>query len=246
LVAKIEDRAERARVEREARARTAELKREAQTAARAATSAAAAGQSRPRSSSSSGGGVRIVRDGRIVEAGPPSAAEEPALRLAPSREIRKGDRVRLRSFGSVGIVDKINGDEAEVRVKSLRFREKLSNLDLVEEETPAQPPTGRGERLREQAARSTVVNLRAATDDPRAEINLIGRTTDEAVDEADKFLDEAFLNSLQHVRIIHGHGTGVLRRAIGDFLRNHPHVERYAQAPPDQGGAGATVVELKQ
>ena len=91
-----------------------------------------------------------------------------------------------------------------------------------------------------------VAPLRADTGDPRAEINLIGRTTDEAVDETDKFLDAAYLNSLSHVRIIHGHGTGALRRAIADFLRNHPHVARYNQAPPDQGGAGATVVELKQ
>ncbi|HJU54276.1 MAG TPA: Smr/MutS family protein, partial [Pyrinomonadaceae bacterium] len=71
-------------------------------------------------------------------------------------------------------------------------------------------------------------------------------TTDEAVDEADKFLDEAFLNGLQFVRIVHGHGTGALRRAIGDFLKGHPHVARYTPAPQDQGGAGATVVELKQ
>lgn len=249
MVSKIEDKAERARVEREAQRRTAELKREAQTAARAATSAAA--PSRPRSSSSSsssGSGVRIVRDGRVIAAEPASVADEPAVRLAPPREIRTGDRVRLRSFGSVGIVDKINNGEAEVRVKALRFREKLSNLDLVEEATPPQqqPPTGRGERLQQQASRGTEINLRAVSEDPRAEINLIGRTTDEAVDETDKFLDESFLNGLSHIRIIHGHGTGALRRAIQDFLRNHPHVARFSQAPPDKGGAGATVVELKQ
>lgn len=246
MVSKIEDKAERASVEREARARAAELKREAQTAARAATSAAAAAQSRPRAQGNSSG-VRIVRDGRLLEAEPASIADEPTVRLAPPREIRKGDRVRLRSFGSIGIVDKINNGEAEVRVKALRFREKLSNLDLVEEVEPQQQPAmGRGARLQQQAARGTQVNLRASTDDPRTEINLLGRTTDEAVDETDKFLDEAFLNGLSHVRIIHGHGTGALRRAIGDFLRNHPHVERFSQAPPDQGGAGATVVELKQ
>lgn len=247
MVAKIEDRAERARVEREAQRRTAELKREAQQAARAATATAneqARGSSNNSNTKSSG--VRIVRDGRVVESAPPNTTEEPELRVAPTREIRKGDRVRLRSFGSVGVVDKINGDEAEVRVKSLRFREKLSNLDLLEEAPPA-TETGRGARLQQQrAARSTEVHLRAATDDPRAELNLIGRTTDEAVDETDKFLDEAFLNDLGHVRIIHGHGTGALRRAIADFLRNHPHVARFTQAPPDQGGAGATIVELKQ
>jgi DNA mismatch repair protein MutS2 len=187
-----------------------------------------------------------MRDGRLIEPEPPSVAEaEPTMRSAPPREIRKGDSVRLRSFGSVGIVDKINGDEAEVRVKSLRFREKLSNLELVEEAPPA-PDMGRAARLKERASRNTEVHLRADVDDPRAEINLIGRTTDEAVDETDKFLDTAYLNSLSHVRIIHGHGTGALRRAIADFLRKHPHVARYSQAPPDQGGAGATVVELKQ
>ena len=66
------------------------------------------------------------------------------------------------------------------------------------------------------------------------------------MDATDKFLDEAYMHSMSRIRIIHGHGTGALRRAIADFLRNHPHVERYSQAPPDQGGAGATVVELKQ
>jgi DNA mismatch repair protein MutS2 len=168
------------------------------------------------------------------------------LRAAPSREIRTGDRVRLRAFGSVGIVDNISGNEAEVRVKALRFREKLANLELVEEAPPA-PLTGRGARLQQQhAARSTEVTLRAGADAPRAEINLLGRTVDEAVDETDKFLDQAFLNSLPEVRIIHGHGTGALRRAIADFLRNHPHVARFHQAPPEQGGAGATIVELKQ
>lgn len=243
--AKIEDRAERARVEREAQRRTAELKREAQQAARAATASTAA-QSRPRNSGSSSGGVRIVRDGHVIEPETPNVIAEPVLRPAPAREIRKGDRVRLLSFGSVGIVDKINDGEAEVRVKSLRFREKLSNLELLEEVLPAPAETGRGARLQQRAARATEVSLRTSTDDPRAELNVIGRTTDEAVDEADKFLDKAYLNSFQQVRIIHGHGTGALRRAIADFLRNHPHVERFAQAPPDQGGAGATVVELKQ
>jgi DNA mismatch repair protein MutS2 len=240
LVAKIEDRAERLRVEREAQRHAAELKREAQRTARAAAAASTAEPARPQPRN-----VRIVRDGRVIEAGPSSVVEEPVLRPAPAREIRKGDQVRLRAFGSIGIVDNINNDEAEVRVKSLRFREKLSNLELVEE-VPPQPEMGRGARLQQRAARATELTLRAGGDDPRAELNLIGRTTDEAVDEVDKFLDAAYLNSLSHVRIIHGHGTGALRRAIADFLRNHPHVARYAQAPQDQGGAGATVVELKQ
>jgi DNA mismatch repair protein MutS2 len=77
-------------------------------------------------------------------------------------------------------------------------------------------------------------------------LNVIGQTTDEAVDAVDKFLDEASLASLSQVRIVHGHGTGALRRAIAGLLDGHPHVARFLPAPPDQGGAGATVVELRQ
>jgi DNA mismatch repair protein MutS2 len=230
MAAKIEDRVERARVEREAQRRAAELKREAARAAAATTTA-----SQTRS-------VRVVRDGQVLETSP-TANDAPKVAGTPSRPIRKGDQVRLKSFGSIGIVDKLSGDEAEVRVKSLRMREKLENLELIET-APEQTPASRGSRLK--VSKGTEVHLRAPEGDQDSEINLIGRTTDEAVDATDKFLDEAYMHSLSRVRIIHGHGTGALRRAIADFLRNHPHVERFSQAPPDQGGAGATVVELKQ
>ena len=241
VVSQLEDRAERARVEREAQKRAAELRREAKRAAHAAASTVRAGQQKtePR-------GVRVMRDGQELNLGQSHEAEDVALAspvAAASRPIVVGDRVRLRSFGSEGIVDKLNGDEAEVRVKSLRFREKVANLDLIES-APAQPSKGRAGLQR--AARGTEVHLRAPDDDPRAELNVIGRTTDQAVDEADKFLDKAFMNSLHHVRIVHGHGTGALRNAVANLLRDHPHVARFALAPADQGGAGATVVELKQ
>lgn len=235
LVAKVEDRAERAKVEREAQKRAAELKREALQAARTITPAANKEQAtKP---------VRVVRDGKILNETNAPPVEEEYRTASGVRPIRVGDRVRLRSFGSIGIVDKISNEEAEVRVKALRFREKLVNLELVEAVEPT-PEMGRLAKM-QNAARRTEVRLNASSEEARAELNVIGRTTDEAVDEADKFLDEAFLNSLQHVRIVHGHGTGALRKAIGDFLRNHPHVARFAQAPQNQGGAGATVIELK-
>lgn len=232
LASKVEDRVERARVEREAQRRAAELRREAKARA-ASAGVESRATARP---------VRVVRDGHVVDT-KPAVEEEPKIIARPSRPIKKGDQVRLKTFGSIGIVDKVTNEEAEVRVKSVRFREKLENLELVETE-PEKAPAGRGARLK--VSKGTEVHLRAPETDASAEINLIGRTTDEAVDAADKFLDEAYMHSLSHVRIIHGHGTGALRRAIADFLRNHPHVARYGQAPPDQGGAGATVVELKQ
>ncbi|HEX8888567.1 MAG TPA: Smr/MutS family protein, partial [Pyrinomonadaceae bacterium] len=219
----------------------AELKREAQRAARAAVGSTTPQQPATTPARS----IRVVRDGRVVNAPDAQPAVEEDYRVSTSRPIVVGDRVRLRSFGSVGIVDKISGDEAEVRVKALRFRERLSNLDLVEAAEP-KSEMGRLMKMQAQAKRATEVRLSTSETEARAELNVIGRTTDEAVEETDKFLDEAYLNSLHHIRIIHGHGTGALRKAISDFLRNHPHVARFSQAPQDQGGTGATLVELKQ
>ena len=239
LVARIEDRAERVKVEREARRQAAEMKREAQRAAKTVGQSVAP----TTTSEAETKGVRIVRDGQIVTKSLPAEAAPRYVAVA-DREIVVGDKVKLRSFGSVGIVDQIKADEAEVRVKALRFREKLENLELVEAAPPAKTPKGKLEKLRQ--APSTEVHLSADERESRSELNVIGQTTDEAVDAVDKFLDEASLASLSQVRIVHGHGTGALRRAIGDLLKGHPHVSRFVAAPPDQGGAGATLVELRQ
>ncbi|HYV82419.1 MAG TPA: endonuclease MutS2 [Pyrinomonadaceae bacterium] len=222
LVAKIADRTERVRVERDAQRQIAEIKRAVQRE------------------------VRVVREGQTVQPAEPEvpvAEETPEYVAAAPREIVVGDRVKLRSFGSVGIVDQIKNGVAEVRVKSLRLREKLENLDLVEATAP-KTQAGKLEKLRRSAA--TENRLAPADDKAQSELNVIGQTTDEAVDAVDKFLDEASLASLSKVRIIHGHGTGALRRAIGALLDGHPHVSRFLPAPPDQGGAGATLVELRQ
>ncbi len=86
----------------------------------------------------------------------------------------------------------------------------------------------------------------ASTQETRMEINLIGRTVDEATEELEKYLDRAFLAGLPRVRIIHGHGAGILRRAVREFLKTHPHVAMVAEAPQNEGGQGATIVELRQ
>ena len=77
------------------------------------------------------------------------------------------------------------------------------------------------------------------------EINLVGRHTDEAVEMTDKFLDDAFLAQVSTVRIVHGMGTGALRRAISELLTSHPHVSHFESAPPAEGGRGVTVVTLR-
>lgn len=246
LIASIQDRSERLKVERESQRRVAELKREAQRATNA-------GDKRESLSgtpaSTSARGVRVMRDGKVVQKdgtrreSETNGTEDMRYVAGAPREIVVGDKVKLRSFGSIGIVDSLKGDEAEIRVKSLRLREKLDNLELVEPAVPSKSKTGKFAGL--HGARDTEVHLKAGQENGRSELNVIGQTTDQAVDAVDKFLDEASLASLSQVRIVHGHGTGALRRAISELLKDHPHVARFTAAPQDQGGAGATVVELR-
>jgi DNA mismatch repair protein MutS2 len=80
---------------------------------------------------------------------------------------------------------------------------------------------------------------------PAAELNVIGQTVDQALDRAAKFLDDAILADERRLRVIHGHGTGKLRAALTTFFREHPIVAAVSQAPDREGGAGATIVELK-
>ena len=277
LVAKIEDRASRLKLDREAARRTAELKREAQLTAQALrkTRQAARVPSSQVGESPPLRGVRVIRDGQVVSDLPtepdktPPAHERVARQTrqdirGPRRDLKVGDRVRLISFGSVGIVNHIKDDEAEVRVGSLRMRQKLDDLELVYEVNTANTGARRAEvstsrdsgRVNSsledmrRRAQTTELHLHSKEADSKSrnttELNLIGKKTDEAFDLVDKFLDEAFLNGLSEVRIIHGHGTGALRRSVAELLADHPHVARFAIAPQDQGGSGATIVELRQ
>lgn len=240
LIAGITDRAERLKIERAAQRQTAELKRETHRGLKAV------GQSGVGTSASEieSKGIRIVRDGELLTKAVEPVEETASYVPAAEREIVVGDKVKLRSFGSVGIVDQIKDGSAEVRVKALRFREKLENLELVESVPGQRDQKAKLEKLRRAAG--TEIHLAPTEPSARAELNVIGQRTDEAVDAVDKFLDEASLASLSKVRIVHGHGTGALRRAIGDLLKGHPHVARFVAAPPEQGGAGATLVELRQ
>jgi DNA mismatch repair protein MutS2 len=187
----------------------------------------------------------LTRDIKVVRVAPLSREpeKEEVYKTTSGREIAVGDKVKLKSFGSIGIVDAIKDGVAEVRVKSLRLREHVDNLQLVE---LAIPPNPKGDKLA-NLRRSSGVEIKVRSDDDAAgELNVIGKTTDEAIDAVDKFLDAASLASVSRIRIIHGHGTGALRKAISEMLKGHPHVERFAPAPQDQGGSGATLVELKQ
>ncbi len=156
-----------------------------------------------------------------------------------SQAVTVGSRV-ITSFGNVGTVEKMDKEVAEVLVGGLRLREKLANLQLAEAETrPAgSVPSG---RTADKVSSPLSIDGR----DADMELNLIGKTTAEAEYELDRFIDEAYLAALPRIRIIHGFGTGALKNFVHHTLKNHDLIDRFAFAPPDQGGNGATIAELK-
>ncbi len=150
-----------------------------------------------------------------------------------------GARVQLSSLGAKGeVVRVLSGDSYEVQVGRLKMRVSRGDISKVLE--AAEPPAvGRlPSRVTLQTAPRPASSL--------SEINVIGKNRAEAEEAVDKFLDEAVLAEVDRVRVIHGHGMNVLRTALWQMFANHVHVERYYQAEQHEGGAGATIVEVKE
>ena len=159
--------------------------------------------------------------------------------VAPSTEGRPatGDRVVVAGLGMEGVLAAIHGEDAEVDVHGKRLRARLSDLRVV----------GRaaGQGKQRQPERVNVSVQVQSHEETPSDLNVIGYTVEEAIARCERFLDNMLLKDQHVVRVIHGHGTGQLRRALGEYLRNHPLVLRCESAPPEQGGSGVTVVELK-
>jgi len=163
------------------------------------------------------------------------------------RHVAAGDQVLIKSLNKVATVQReVEKDLFEVALGTLKMRVKRD--DLSEPQTSAVSAPQKADPLaaarRQKNVHVTVTS--ANTDALRMEINLIGRTVDEATEELEKYLDRAFLAGLPRVRIIHGHGAGILRRGVREFLKGHPHVAGIEEAPQNEGGQGATLVELRQ
>jgi DNA mismatch repair protein MutS2 len=183
-----------------------------------------------------------------VRTGARSALEEIANRYAPGDVPAEaapaaagppasvGDRVVASPFGIEGTVQSIHDRDAEIDVRGKRIRVRLDELRVL-------VPASAIEPSRSSVRVSVDLQPRAGA---LADLNVIGCTTDEAVARTEKFLDDALVAEQRTVRVIHGHGTGQLRRAIAALLGQHPLVASYAAAPPEQGGGGVTVVELKE
>jgi DNA mismatch repair protein MutS2 len=150
--------------------------------------------------------------------------------------IAEGDRVRLKGVREPARVRRrLSGGLIEVEAGLMRMQ---VTTDDVEEVLPAASESTR-------LPKNVSYEPGPRWDVSYREINVIGKRAEEAREQVDKFLDTASMASVDRVRIVHGHGMGILKKVIGELLATNPHVEKYYPAPPAEGGTGATVVELK-
>jgi DNA mismatch repair protein MutS2 len=150
----------------------------------------------------------------------------------PAGSLVVGARVAITTMGFEGIVTKIGANQIDIDVRGKRMRATKKDVRVVGGPVA---PTGKVALTLDLQPRDT----------QSAELNIIGLTVDEALTRLERFLDQATTSDHQQVRIVHGFGTGQLRRAVGSFLKEHPLVARVEQAGAHQGGGGATVAELK-
>ncbi len=205
---------------------------------RAAAMADAAGRQQPVSTGELGAArsdARVAVDAlasRILE--PVSANDGGAPSMAQTRpSLGVGDRVIVGGLGLEATVTSVHDGTADLDVRGKRMRASVRDLRLI----GGPPPPG--------AAPVRVNVALQPRERTEADLNVIGCTVDEAIARTERFLDESLLTDQHIVRVIHGHGTGQLKRALNGFFQQHPLVARFASAPPEQGGGGVTVVELK-
>ncbi len=164
------------------------------------------------------------------------AAAQSAKPVAQS-DLVPGVRVRVRGLPTPVTLRRRDETSAEVEAGPLRMKVALADITaIVGEEAPAKRVLPRGVTVRTQPS----------TEPAGQEINLIGCTVEEATRRVDKFLDQAALAGSSQVRLIHGHGTGALRRGLAEFLKTHPLVEAIRFEAEDRGGQAITLVELKE
>ncbi len=155
------------------------------------------------------------------------------------QHVSVGDTVRLRSLGrDAKVLRHLDDDSFEVAVGPMKMKVPRDDIASTVVSAAANPVA---------AARSRGIGVSLAREDDSVptEINVIGQTVDEATRAVEKFVDHAFLAGAVRVRIVHGSGMGILRKALRQFLQEHPHVAKVSEPPQNEGGGGATEVELR-
>jgi DNA mismatch repair protein MutS2 len=161
------------------------------------------------------------------------------------KHISQGDTVKLKSTGRPAkIARRIDDNHFEVEMGALKM--KIARDDIAEViASAAGAPAAQGTPVQAARARGISVSIANETANVPMEINVIGQTVDDASRDVERFVDRAFLAGLPRVRVVHGSGMGILRKALRQMLQQHPHVESVTEPPHNEGGGGATIVELR-
>jgi len=155
------------------------------------------------------------------------------------RNVAEGDFVKLKSVGrNARVTRRLDDSHFEVEVGVMKMRIAREDIAEVVSRVADSP-------VKAARARGVSVMLENESENAPSEINVIGQNVDDATRDVEKFIDRAFMAGLPRVRIVHGSGMGILRKALRQFLQQHPHVESVAEPPQNEGGGGATVAELK-
>ncbi len=183
---------------------------------------------------------RKLRD-NIHEVSTAAISEPKEVYRKVPKTLRLGQTVKVVNLGQKGSVVTLpdNNGELTVQIGIMKMKVNVKNLMLVDEEATNEAP------LAHKRARGNDRKYASIVKHMATEIDLRGKTIEEAEYELDKYLDDACLANLESVRVIHGKGTGALRAGLRDFFKYHHHVKSYAEAPLNQGGSGVTIVELK-
>jgi DNA mismatch repair protein MutS2 len=159
------------------------------------------------------------------------------------KHVSEGDTVKLKSTGRAAtIVRKLDDSHFEVAMGAMKM--KIAHDDIAEVFSKARPGDSPVKAARARGISVSLNNENESQNAP-SEINVIGYNVDDATRAVEKFVDHAFLAGLPRVRVVHGSGMGILRKALRQALQHHPHVESVAEPPQNEGGGGATVVELR-
>ncbi len=178
-------------------------------------------------------------DSTVVAHSTGSDAGDPHAQQHVVKQVSVGDTVRLKSLGRDGrVLRHFDDDTFEVAVGPMKMKVARDDFASVVAHAGNNPV---------EAARSRGINVSLAHEDESVatEINVIGQTVDEATRAVEKFVDRAFLAGAVRLRVVHGSGMGILRKALRQFLQSHPHVAKVSEPPQNEGGGGATVVELR-
>jgi DNA mismatch repair protein MutS2 len=179
--------------------------------------------------------ARIAKTRREFQEQVGALAPVPERAAATPLKLEAGAQVRLKGIRQPATVRRVlESGEIEVEAGYLKMRLPAADVEEVIQKVPTQ---ARSQSISFHQGPEFATSIR--------EINLIGQRAEEACERVDKFLDTAALGQAELVRIVHGHGMGILRKAVAELLARNPHVAKFYAARPEEGGTGATIVELK-